>query len=151
MSLMKYPEPTVGALIISSREKILLLKSQKWKNKYVLPGGHIEHGETAQDALRREVKEETGLEIFGIESLGYQDCIFPDTFWQEKHFLFLDFACKTEEAQVFLNKEAQDYVWVSLKEALDLNIEPHTRKAIKKFIERQNKVPNNRINTDKNG
>jgi len=58
-----HPEPIAGALIFDSRGKIFLTKSHKWHDKYVIPGGHIGLGERAVDALRREIKEETGLEI----------------------------------------------------------------------------------------
>ena len=56
----QYPEPTVGALILNKESKILLVKSHKWQNNYVIPGGHVELGETLQDTLKREIKEETG-------------------------------------------------------------------------------------------
>ena len=69
----QYPEPTVGALIFNQADKILLIKSHKWHNQYVVPGGHIELGETMEDALRREIEEETGLSIHDI---GYQqECL----------------------------------------------------------------------------
>ncbi|ADO77499.1 NUDIX hydrolase [Halanaerobium praevalens DSM 2228] len=42
---MKYPEPTVGAIIFNPDNKILLCKSHKWNNQYIIPGGHIELGE----------------------------------------------------------------------------------------------------------
>ncbi|ADL12770.1 NUDIX hydrolase [Acetohalobium arabaticum DSM 5501] len=61
---MKYPEPTVGAVIFNPDDEILLCKSNKWDNKYVIPGGHIELGERMEKALIREIKEEKGKLIF---------------------------------------------------------------------------------------
>jgi len=58
-----FPEPTVGALIVDQQGKILLARSHKWFDKYTLPGGHIEVGESMADAVRREVKEEVGLDV----------------------------------------------------------------------------------------
>ena len=59
-----YPEPTVGALIINNKKEILLVKSHKWlNNKYSVPGGHVEIGESFEEAIIREVKEETGLAL----------------------------------------------------------------------------------------
>ena len=58
----EFPEVTVGALIFNPDGKLFLVKSHKWHDKYVMPGGHIELGETAENALKREIKEETGID-----------------------------------------------------------------------------------------
>ncbi|HEX4921650.1 MAG TPA: NUDIX domain-containing protein, partial [Candidatus Bathyarchaeia archaeon] len=71
-----FPEPTVGALIVNKEGKILLAKSHKWFDKYTLPGGHIEVGETMKEALKREVKEEVGLDVEVGEFLTMQEAIF---------------------------------------------------------------------------
>ncbi len=74
---MKYknPIPTVDALI-EKNGKILLIrrKIEPFKGKLALPGGHIEYGETVENAIKREVKEETNLKIKLIDILGvYSD------------------------------------------------------------------------------
>ena len=135
--MQKYPEPTVGALIFNKRGKLLLVKSHKWKGKYVIPGGHIELGETAEQALKREVKEETGLEISNIKFVQLQEFIFDKHFWKKRHFIFLDYSGKTSSKKVKLNDEGQEFVWVSIKEALKLPIEPHTRSAIEACIRKK--------------
>ena len=116
----KYPEPAVGALIFNRDGKIFLMKSHKWKNKYVIPGGHIELGENIKDALKREIKEETGLDIYDIKFLIFQEFIYDNAFWKKKHFIFLDFICKTNLDKVKLGLEGQEYIWVSPKKALDI-------------------------------
>ena len=50
ISDQKYPEPAVGALILNSEGEIFLMKSHKWHEQYVIPGGHIELGETIEEA-----------------------------------------------------------------------------------------------------
>jgi nucleoside triphosphatase len=132
MSEQQYPEPTVGALIFNREGKALLVKSDKWRDKYCVPGGHIELGETMEDALRREVKEETGLDIYDVEFALMQEFIFDGAFYEQRHFIFLDFVCKTDasENEVVLNFESQEYVWVSLEEASGLPLEPYTRRLI---------------------
>lgn len=136
MTAQQFPEPTAGALIFNPEGKVLLIKSHKWGNKYVIPGGHIELGETIEEALRREIKEETGLDARDFEFICIQEFIFDDAFWKKKHFIFLDFACKTDSKHVVLNHEGQDYVWVSLKEALKLPIEPYTRHLIEEYLKK---------------
>jgi len=113
---MSYPEPTVGAVILNPKGKVLLCKSHKWENKWVIPGGHIELGEKMEDALRREIKEETGLEVHSAELLGIKESIFSETFHEPKHFIFIDYLCRTNGSEVTLNEEAQDHAWVDFEE-----------------------------------
>jgi len=133
----RYPEPTAGALIQDSDGRILLIKSHKFNDLYTIPGGHIELGETAEEALRREIREETGLDIRDVEFLLYQDFVFDDSFWKKKHFIFLDFACRTDCTEVEINEEAQEYVWSAPEEALALPIDRYTAKAIEVLLARR--------------
>lgn len=134
MAEQKFPEPIVGALIFNQENKIFLMKSHKWKDKYVIPGGHIELGERMEDALVREVKEETGLEIFGLKFISCTEFIFDEAFWKKRHFILFDFACKTNSTEVKLNSEGQEYIWVGIKEALKLPIDPYTKKVIEEYL-----------------
>ena len=113
---MKYPEPTVSAIIFNPDNKILLCKSHKWNNKYVIPGGHIELGEKMEEALKREILEETGLEIYDIKLISLKESVFSETFHKGKHFIFIDYICKTDSYEVTLNDEAEEYEWVDLQE-----------------------------------
>jgi len=132
-----YPEPTAGALIQDSEGRILLLKSHKFKDRYTIPGGHIELGETAEEALRREVREETGLEIHDIKFLLYQDFVYDDSFWKKKHFIFLDFACRTDSTDVEINDEAQEFIWSTPEDALALPIDRYMVRAIEALMARR--------------
>ncbi len=136
MGKQQYPEPTVGALIFNQEGKALLVKSDKWRDKYCIPGGHIELGETMEDALRREIKEETGLDIYDLEFVMMQEFIFDEAFHEQRHFIFLDFVCKTDanESEVVLNFESQEFIWVSLEEASRLLVDPYTRRLIETLV-----------------
>ncbi|MBM3199315.1 NUDIX domain-containing protein [Candidatus Woesearchaeota archaeon] len=139
MTKQQYPEPVCGALIFNPEGKLFLMKSHKWKNKYVVPGGHVEVGETIISALKREIKEETGMKVFDIRPVGFQEVIFDKAYWKRKHFLFFDFACKTRSTKIKLNSEAQAYVWVKIEEALRLPMNVYTRKAIKEYLKEDKK------------
>ena len=136
MEDQKYPETVVGALIFNQEGKIFLMTSSKWKGKYVIPGGHIELGETIEQALKREIKEETNLDIFDMQFVIHQEFVFGEEFHEKKHFIFLDYTCKTKGAEVVLNKEGSDYIWITIDEALKLPIEPYTRTVILKYIDK---------------
>jgi len=133
MAEQQFPEPTVGALIFNTLGKLFLMKSHKWGGNYVIPGGHIELGESAVDALKREIKEETGLDIFDIEFIGIQEFIFDPAFWKKRHFVFLDYACKTNSSEATLNSEGQEYGWFSLDELSKIPVEPYSLRALSNF------------------
>src|SRR5213594_3932683 len=123
-----YPEPTVGALIVNPEGKILLAKSHKWFDKYTLPGGHIEVGETMEEAVKREVKEEVGLDVEVVEFLLMQEAIFAEEFWKKKHFIFFDFLCKSRDQRVKVDgRELQEYVWEYPGAAFGLELDSFTR------------------------
>ena len=134
MAEQQFPEPTVGALIFNREGKLFLMRSHKWKGKWVVPGGHVELGERMEDALRREVKEETNLDIHEIEFLCFQEFIYDERFWKRSHFIFFDYACKTDSTDVRLNDEAEEYRWVTLDEALALPVEYYTAVAVREYV-----------------
>ncbi len=104
-----FPEPTVGAFIFNRRGELLLLQSHKWPGRYVVPGGHVELGERLEEAVVREAKEETGLDVSEIEFINFQQFIHDPAFWKKRHFIFFDFACQTDDTRVQLNDEAEGF------------------------------------------
>ena len=131
-----YPEATVGALVVNVTGDVLIVRSSKWNDKFTVPGGHIELGERAEDAIKREVKEETGLDVEPVKLLLVQQAIYPKDYHKHEHFLFLDYICKTKGSEVKLDgRELQDYVWVRPKDALKLDLEEYTRNFVVKYLE----------------
>src|SRR3989344_4497457 len=106
------PRLTVGAMVFKKeKEKILLLKSQKWGGKYILPCGHVEFGETLENAVRREVREETGLEISDLRFLTIIEFINSQEYHDKKlHFVGLQYICRESEGNLRINREAESYV-----------------------------------------
>ncbi len=135
-TIQKYPELIVGALILNPEGSLLLVKSHKWRDLYGLVGGHVELGETMKDAVRRDVKEETGLDVEKVRFLCFQEMVFDDAFWMKSHFIFFDFVCKSDVSEVILNSEAEEYLWLPPTEALELPIDIYTKKAIEKYLEK---------------
>jgi len=134
MNEKKYPEAIVGVLVLNQESKIFLMVSPKWQGKYGLPGGHIEYGETMEETAKREVKEETGLDIFDIQLLMVQECIFSKEFYKKKHFIFLDYIAKTKDTNIILDgREGTEHVWATIDEALKLRLNPYTRNTILEY------------------
>ena len=132
-----YPEPTTGALIFGPDGRLFLMKSHKWVGKWVIPGGHVDLGERIEDAVKREVKEETNLDVYDLEFVCWQEFIHGDGFWRKKHFIFFDYACKTDSTHVILNEEAQEYTWVTLDELKNLPIESYTWNLIREYLKKK--------------
>src|SRR5919199_3529869 len=75
--MTKYANPTPTVDVILQRDsKVLMVRRRKdpFKDRLALPGGFVNEGETVEEAMKREAKEETSLEVEPIDILGvYSD------------------------------------------------------------------------------
>ncbi len=134
----KFPRgvEAVGSAIIENPEgKILLVKSPKWHNKWIMPGGHIDPGETIDEALLREVEEEVGLPLKSEGVIAYGELIGSQDFDRPAHFIYFDILCKTENSDIKLdNEELTEYKWVTPKEALEMDLAESYDKTIQDYM-----------------
>ena len=128
------PTVTVGALIFDSQGQVLLVRTHKWSDLWGIPGGKIKWGEPSEEALGREIKEETDLDVGDTEFVMVQDCIHSKEFYRDAHFILLNYTCRCAgEPVVKLNEEARDFRWVSLGEAMRMPINEPTRRLLAKL------------------
>ncbi len=118
---------TVGALIYGPDDKMLMVRTHKWSHKWGIPGGKIKFNEASEDALRREIDEETGLAITDIRFEVVQDCLLPEEFYRRAHFLLLNYTARSASHDVQLNEEAEEFRWCTMDEALALDLNGPTR------------------------
>ena len=145
METQDTPEVIVGAIICNGKDEIFLARSKKWKNRWIVPGGHLEFGETLKQAIRREIKEETDLEVSDINLIDVKESIFSKDYHKRKHLIFIDFSCRTKSSRIILNDELQEYIWTEPDKALQLDLNPFTRKLVEKHIDIQKSKDNNLV------
>jgi phosphoglycolate phosphatase-like HAD superfamily hydrolase/ADP-ribose pyrophosphatase YjhB (NUDIX family) len=131
------PIATVGALIHDDEDRVLMIRTHKWSDLWGIPGGKIRRGEPSIDALRREVREETALEIDDIRFVTVQDSIDSPEFMRPEHFILLNYLARATGVSVTLNDEAEEFRWVSPAEALALDLNQPTRVLLEECLSRQ--------------
>lgn len=115
------PKATVTAIIIKDN-KILLLKrnEEPFKGQWDLPGGFMQEKETPSEALKREVKEELGVD--NIE-LTYIKALPGTYYWKEKKLPILDLFFLVEiHGDIKLNEENKEYKFADLKNIDKTNV-----------------------------
>jgi colanic acid biosynthesis protein WcaH len=109
MILEWMPIPTVDAIIIFEGNFLLLKRNNPpVKGEWWVPGGRVRRGEALEEAVRREVLEETGLECRIIRQVGVINLVFP-----ECHTISIYYLVEAESSNVKLNEEHSDYRWIS--------------------------------------
>jgi ADP-ribose pyrophosphatase YjhB (NUDIX family) len=88
---------------------------------YTLPGGGVELGETLEEAVIREVREETALDVTPIVLAGYRQAIARDATGRvERHFVILPFAARWIAGDISLNEELSEAQWLHPEEIAGL-------------------------------
>ena len=125
MSSKSYPSqpiPAVGAFIIRDGRILLIRRAyEPCAGKWSVPGGTIKLGETAIDALRREVFEELGVRPKSIRLLDIYDYISMDEDGRIKyHYVIIDFLVDLESFEITPSSEILEYGFFTMDEALEL-------------------------------
>ncbi len=131
----KYPDnPIIGVGGIVFREdQVLLIKRGKEPNlgRWSIPGGAVHTGETLKEAVIRELKEETHLEVEVLAVTKVLDRIFRDPDGRVAyHYVLVDFLCHPQEGELKPDSDAADARFVPLKELSPYALPPHTLEVI---------------------
>jgi ADP-ribose pyrophosphatase YjhB (NUDIX family) len=113
-----YPERpflAVSAAIIRDGKVLVVRRARKPAlGVYTVPGGVVEAGETLLDAVAREVREETALEIEPVALAGHREVILRDEDGRvNRHFVILCFAARLAGGEIRLNDELDEARWVA--------------------------------------
>ncbi len=126
---------TVSGLIKNKEGKYLICKMPEdrgvYPGQWAIPGGGLDEGEKMEEALKREIREEVGLEVEKIKELRFQDDvrikIKPGKKPEKLYMIHLVFVCAAVSKEVKMNEEFEGYAWVSLDEGLEYDLNEPTR------------------------
>jgi ADP-ribose pyrophosphatase YjhB (NUDIX family) len=112
-----YPErPIIGVgAVIVDRERVLLVRraTEPLKGEWSVPGGMLELGEKLRDGLRREVAEETGLQVEPGDVLDVFDSIFRDEAGlTQYHYVLIDYLCRYISGKARAGSDVSEVRWV---------------------------------------
>jgi len=107
------------------------------RGRYHMPGGRIEAGENFEDALCREVKEETGLEV-EIQHPIYVGEWRPVIREVPHQIIGVFFVCTPKSDKIVLSTEHDDYQWIEPKNRKNYDVMDPEDKVIDKLAELNN-------------
>ncbi len=113
------------AVIVKDNQ--ILLAREVGKNNTFLPGGHIEVGEGAKEALKREIKEELGLNSMIGNFLGALECSWPERSGDnaEINLIFKTFLVSEDEEVNIQSQESHlEFLWAPISDIDSFNLLP---------------------------
>ncbi len=143
--MRRYPErPLVGVGAVIIRDgKILLVRRANEPNKgrWSVPGGLVRSGEKLKDALKREIREELGVEI----SVGDVACVTDEIFFDEignveYHYIVVDFFADITEGNPRAMSDAEEVGWFDLSRIGEVNTVDFVEKLVRKILSKRDEI-----------
>ena len=121
-SYLTRPYLAVSAAVFRNGRVLIVRRARPpARDVYTLPGGGVELGETLEQAVIREIKEETALTIAPVGLAGYRQAIARDGDGRiERHFVILPFAARWVAGEIALNEELAEARWLGPDELAGL-------------------------------
>ena len=132
------PRPlcTVGALVVNPNAEVLIVRTTKWRGTWGVPGGKLDWGESLQEALLREFREEVALDLQQVRFALLQEAILDAQFHVPAHFVLVNYYAFSASTQVVPNEEIVEWVWVPPEQALSFPLNNFTERLVSDCIER---------------
>jgi mutator protein MutT len=130
------PVVGVGAVVVRDGKALLIKRGQEpRKGEWSLPGGIVELGESLADALRREVREETGLETAIGPHVETFDRIHRDAEGRVRyHFVIVDYLCTSADGEPIAATDAEAVAWASADDLDRYQVNAHAAAVIRKGL-----------------
>jgi len=111
-----YPVPVVRLILVDNHKRVLLLQRADGtygSGSWCLPGGKIDYGQTVEEVVQKELKEETNLNLMNCRFLFFQDSLPMKP--GAMHCLNLYFECRAS-GEIALNQESTEFRWIGPEE-----------------------------------
>jgi 8-oxo-dGTP diphosphatase len=131
------PVVGVGAVVVrGGRALIVKRRHEPRQGEWSLPGGLLHLGESLSDAARREVKEETGLDVYPEAIIETFDRVHRDPDGRIRfHFVIIDFVCESRDGDAVAGSDADAVAWATAGELDAYGVNAHAAAVIKKGLE----------------
>lgn len=127
----------MGAIIVQA-ERILLVRRSNppLQGEWSIPGGLVETGETTKEAIVREVREETGLEIEVVRLAEVFERILRDRESRvQYHFVLIDYLCQVIAGEACAASDVSEVRWVKTDQLEKLAVAPETCEVIRRTVQ----------------
>ena len=131
------PVVGVGAVVVRDGRALIVKRlNEPRKGEWSLPGGHVHLGESLSDAARREVREETGLDVYPEAIIETFDRVHRDPDGRIRfHFVIIDVVCESRDGDAGAGSDAEAVAWVSAGELDTYGVNAHAAAVIRKGLE----------------
>jgi 8-oxo-dGTP diphosphatase len=136
---MEFPERPivgVGAVVVHEGRALIVKRAHEpRRGEWSLPGGRVELGETLVEATRRELREETGLEVAVGELIEVFDRIHRLDGRVRYHFVIVDFLCSWVGGALCPGDDASDAAWVKPEELAAFGVNEHAARVLRRGLD----------------
>jgi ADP-ribose pyrophosphatase YjhB (NUDIX family) len=131
-----HPVVGVGAVVVRDGRALIVRRAHEpRKGEWSLPGGLLNLGESLADAARREVKEETGLDVELGPIIETFDRVHRDGEGRIRyHFVIVDFVCWSDNGEPVAGSDAEAVAWAGAGELAAYGVNPHAAAVIVKGL-----------------
>jgi ADP-ribose pyrophosphatase YjhB (NUDIX family) len=122
-------------VVLRGDEVLLILRAaEPWAGLWSVPGGAVELGEPMEEALIREVEEETSLRVEPLALVGVFDRIVKEEGEVRWHYVLVDYLCRPLSGSPRAGTDASEARWVSLDRLDRYDLTEPTRTAIARAV-----------------
>jgi 8-oxo-dGTP diphosphatase len=136
------PVVGVGGVVVRDGRVLLVRRGKEpLYGRWTVPGGTVELGETLEEAVIREMEEETGLRVEPVEVLTVFDRIDRDGERVRHHHVIVDYFCRWRSGEAGAASDALEVAWASAEELPRYDLPPKALEVVRGALLRADALP----------